>query len=186
LSIVNQVLHPNFSILPLPTSPRSGGGKLGLRVTSETTSPQSTAWTSLWNLPESHFQHSQVCKDSPPTNSSSQLLDTASDAISDLALSPRCYIKGDGDDVEKHEEDCLYDLIGTLTQRAHDQLRLPAGEMCVGAKYSQSGIEAESEIAACPEDSGKIDDEAKSTGAFRITRGRSRSRKPVSVPLAKA
>jgi len=57
-----------------------------------------------------------------------------------------------------------------------------AGEACIRAEgYNQSPIEADAEIAACAEDNSQIDDGAKSTGVFRIPRGRSRSRKPVSA-----
>jgi len=181
LSLVNQYFHSPLGILSLPSSPLSGGGKLGLRVTSDS-SVGSTGWSRPWQYPETQIHHSQICRDTPPTNASSQLLETASDAISELDLPPRCYIH-EGSGVEKRAEDTLYELVGTYTQKVHDDLRKTCGAVNSRKDYFSCQTEDVME-ERYPSECQQSDDEVQAPALYGLSRGRSRRRKPVTVPFA--
>ena len=114
------------------------------------------------------------------------MIETASDAISDLALSPNFSREVGEKQVE--EEDTLLELVGTLTQRNLDQLRLSPCQKWSDADYfrdqrtrSQTRVAMEESYSSgCQQ----IDDEAELAGLIGLSRGRSRRMKPVAVPLA--
>jgi hypothetical protein len=184
LSLVNQFLHPSLGMPSLPSSPLSAGGRLNLRVTSDS-SQGSKGWSRSWQYPETQFHHSQIYRDTPPTNASSQLLETASDAISELDLTPQCFIhEGGAAEKQLREEDTLYSIIGTLTQKVHDDLRNSGSRTCGVANEPEEYFpcQTEDDLEERHHSEGQqTDDRPQAPAAHGLSRGRSRRRKPVSL-----
>jgi hypothetical protein len=181
LSLVNRFLQPNFIVRSPLSSPFSGAGRLGLRVTSESETLDS--WPNQWHYPETRFHHSYLCRDTPTTNPSSQMLETASDAISDLALSPGCYMIA-GKEKQSHDDD----LVGTFTQKVHDETWLLARQLWIVDKREPRFSTQQTDTVANETTLTNGQQSEKEAGIPMLLgnyRGRSRRRKPVAMPVTR-